>query len=86
MSDHWPAYNNIPNLVDSDGVSLNYEHHTINHSAEFVNDWVHTQTVKRFRCDLNGNCKKEGGLIKESINTCTDYFLLKNIRKARYTT
>ena len=47
MSDQSPTYNNIPNLVDSDGISLNYEHHTINPSVEFVNGWVHTQTIDR---------------------------------------
>ena len=60
ISDQWPAYNNIPNLVDSDGVSLNYEHHTINHSERFVDAWVHTQTIERFWGDLKEIVKRRG--------------------------
>ena len=60
ISDQWPAYNNIPNLVDSDGVSLNYEHHTTNHSEAFADDWVHTQTIEMFWGDLKEIVKRRG--------------------------
>ena len=60
ISDSWSAYNNIANLTDNDGVSLNYEHHVINHSVEFVNGWVHTQNVERLWGDLKEIVKRRG--------------------------
>ena len=41
-------------------MSLNYEHHTINHSEAFADDWVHTQTIEMFWGDLKEVVKRRG--------------------------
>ena len=57
MSDSWKAYKDIEKLVDGDGISMNYEHYTVNHRVGFVdleNPWIHTQTIERMGCEMRG--------------------------------
>ena len=63
VSDCWRAYDNIVNLVDANGQSMNYTHHRINHQLYFVdpiNPIIHTQTVERFWGDLKDVVKRRG--------------------------
>ena len=63
ISDQWSACNNIVNLVSDDGISLQYQYHTVRQSFGFVNlarYWVHTHTIDRFWGDLRGAVNRRG--------------------------
>ena len=63
MSDSWRAYRDIDRLVDPEGRSMNYEHHTVNHRVGFTdpnNPWIHTQTIERRWGDVKGVVKRRG--------------------------
>ena len=81
MSDCWPADNNISNLVDVDGASMDRCHYTVNHSVSFVNPsnrWVHSQTVERFWGDLKDHISGRGKGLKIKQNVFRSLFLKKN--------
>ncbi|CAN8023165.1 unnamed protein product, partial [Ixodes persulcatus] len=48
VTDEWAAYRRIPALMDGAGASLQYTHHTVNHSRNFVDPrtGAHTQKIE----------------------------------------
>ena len=80
ISDHRSACSNFVNLVNNDGISFQYQHHTVKHAVGFVNParyWVHTHTIERFWGDLKGVVKRTdvGKLTEQHLYR---YLLKKN--------
>ena len=78
MSDKLGAHNDIERLVDGNGDSMNYVHHSVNHKEEFVNfdnPWVHTETIERQWGDMKEVIKRRG-VSKKVSNTVRHYICI----------
>ena len=87
ISDQLSTCNNTFNLVNDDGISLQYQHHTVNHAVGFVNparDWVHTQTIDRLWGDLKGVVVKRRGVGKLIEQHLYRYLFVKKNQKPSF--